>query len=101
MRPLARIVMLVTTFGAMGCSAEDQGVTQPIHSPGGLPVEGRLPSLDGATGWLNGTALTPETLRGKVVLVEFWTYSCINWLRTEPYVREWARKYRDHGLVVL
>jgi thiol-disulfide isomerase/thioredoxin len=66
-----------------------------------LPVEGRLPSFDGATGWLNSPPLTPDGLRGKVVLVEFWTYTCINWLRTLPYVRAWYEKYRDHGLVVI
>ena len=67
----------------------------------GLPVEGRLPSFDGATGWLNSPPLTPDELRGKVVLVDFWTYTCINWLRTLPYVRAWAEKYADQGLVVI
>src|ERR1700750_2145423 len=60
-----------------------------------------LPSLDGATGWLNSEPLTPEGLRGKVVLVEFCTFSCVNWLRTLPYVRAWSDRYRDHGLVVI
>jgi thiol-disulfide isomerase/thioredoxin len=66
-----------------------------------LPVEGSLPSLAGATEWLNSPPLTPAGLRGRVVLVDFWTYTCINWLRTLPYLRAWAAKYRDHGLVVL
>jgi thiol-disulfide isomerase/thioredoxin len=66
-----------------------------------LPVEGDIPSLDGATGWLNSPPLTPEGLRGKVVLVDFWTYTCINWLRTLGYVRAWAEKYADDGLVVI
>jgi thiol-disulfide isomerase/thioredoxin len=66
-----------------------------------LPVEGHLPPLTGATGWLNGDPLTPEGLRGRVVLVDFWTYTCINWLRTFPYVRAWADKYHDHGLTVI
>jgi thiol-disulfide isomerase/thioredoxin len=66
-----------------------------------LPVEGSLPSLAGATEWLNSPPLTPAGLRGSVVLVDFWTYTCINWLRTLPYLRAWADKYRDHGLVVL
>ncbi len=66
-----------------------------------LPVEGTLPSLSGATTWLNSPPLTPEGLRGKVVLVDVWTYTCINWLRTLPYVRAWAAKYKDHGLVVI
>ncbi len=66
-----------------------------------LPVEGKAPSLDGAVEWLNSPPLTREQLRGKVVLVDFWTYSCINCIRTIPYVRAWADKYRDQGLVVI
>jgi len=66
-----------------------------------LPVEGTLPAFDGATTWLGSPPLTPRELRGRVVLVQFWTYTCINWLRTLPYVRAWARKYRDRGLVVI
>ena len=66
-----------------------------------LPVEGLMPALDGAVGWINSPALTTASLRGKVVLVDFWTYSCINCLRTLPYVRAWADKYRSAGLVVL
>jgi thiol-disulfide isomerase/thioredoxin len=66
-----------------------------------LPVEGKLPSLRNATAWLNSAPLTPAELRGKVVLVEFWTYSCINWRRQLPYVRAWAEKYKGQGLVVI
>ena len=66
-----------------------------------LPIEGEFPSLAGATGWLNSPPLTPAGLRGKVVLVDIWTYTCINWLRTLPYVRAWAEKYKDQGLVVI
>jgi thiol-disulfide isomerase/thioredoxin len=66
-----------------------------------LPSEGRLPGFDRATGWLNSPPLSPEDLRGKVVLVDFWTYTCINWLRTLGYVRAWAEKYQDQGLVVI
>jgi thiol-disulfide isomerase/thioredoxin len=66
-----------------------------------LRVEGRLPSLHGATGWLNSPPLDAGDLAGRIVLVQFWTYTCINWLRTMPYVREWHRRYRDHGLVVV
>lgn len=66
-----------------------------------LPVEGELPALSGATDWLNSPPLDAAGLRGKVVLVDFWTYSCINCLRALPHVREWAERYRDHGLVVI
>ena len=66
-----------------------------------MPIEGRLGSFDGATGWLNTEPLTPEGLRGRVVLVDFWTYTCVNWLRTLPYVRAWATKYADAGLTVV
>jgi thiol-disulfide isomerase/thioredoxin len=66
-----------------------------------LPVEGHLPSFEGATGWLNSEPLTPEGLRGRVVLVDFWTYTCINWLRTAPYVQAWDSKYRHLGLTVI
>jgi cytochrome c biogenesis protein CcdA/thiol-disulfide isomerase/thioredoxin len=66
-----------------------------------LPVEGTMPPLSGATLWLNSPPLTREQLRGKVVLVDFWTYSCINCLRALPYVKAWAAKYGPHGLVVI
>jgi thiol-disulfide isomerase/thioredoxin len=60
-----------------------------------------MPALDGATGWLNSESLGPGELRGHVVLVNFWTLTCINWLRQEPYVRAWSQAYRDDGLVVI
>jgi thiol-disulfide isomerase/thioredoxin len=66
-----------------------------------LPSEGRLPGFARAVGWLNSPPLTPDDLRGKVVLADFWTYTCINWLRTLAWVRAWHEKYRDHGLVVV
>jgi thiol-disulfide isomerase/thioredoxin len=66
-----------------------------------LPVEGAMPSLKGATEWLNSPALAGSDLRGKVVLVDFWTYTCINWRRTLPYLRAWAKRYKDQGLVVI
>ena len=66
-----------------------------------LPVEGVMPELAGATLWLNSPPLTRAALKGKVVLVDFWTYSCINCLRSLPYIRAWAQKYKDHGLVVI
>ncbi|HXS44316.1 MAG TPA: redoxin domain-containing protein [Solirubrobacteraceae bacterium] len=68
-----------------------------------MTVFGRvhMPSLGGATGWLNSEPLSPAELRGHAVLVDFWTLTCINWLRTEPYIRAWSRAYRDDGLVVI
>ena len=68
---------------------------------GGPPVEGDFPPLAGAVAWLNSAPLMPESLRGKVVLIDFWTYSCINCLRALPYITSWYEKYKDHGLVVL
>jgi cytochrome c biogenesis protein CcdA/thiol-disulfide isomerase/thioredoxin len=73
----------------------------PAPAPEALPVEGSLPSLSGAAAWLNSPPLTADELKGKVVLVDFWTYSCINCLRSIPYVRAWAEKYKDQGLVVI
>jgi thiol-disulfide isomerase/thioredoxin len=66
-----------------------------------LPVEGRLPGFDRAAGWLNSPPLGADELRGKVVLVDFWTYTCINWLRTLAWIRAWYEKYGDRGLVVV
>ena len=60
-----------------------------------------LPSFAGATGWLNSEPLGPAELRGHVVLVNFWTWTCINWLRQEPYVRAWSQAYRNDGLIVI
>ena len=71
-------------------------MTSPIHSG-----HGALSALDGAPVWLNSEPLTAAGLRGRVVLVDFWTYSCVNWLRTLPYVRAWHERYRDRGLVVV
>ena len=61
----------------------------------------RMPSLGGATGWLNSEPLGPAELRGHIVLVDFWTLTCLNWLRTEPYIRAWSQVYRDDGLIVI
>ncbi|KZN18252.1 MULTISPECIES: cytochrome c biogenesis protein DipZ [Pseudomonas] len=98
---------LPTGSGAM-MSQIPRGGDQSVGSmkmtakiPGELPIEGNLPSLDGAVQWLNSPPLTAQALKGKVVLVDFWTYSCINCLRTLPYVKAWAAKYRDQGLVVI
>ncbi len=65
------------------------------------PVHSAVAPLDRAAAWLNSEPLTADSLRGRVVLVDFWTYSCVNWLRTLPYVRAWAEKYADRGLVVV
>lgn len=83
-----------TTGGAM-TSASNPNTTVT------LPVEGEFPSLSGAEAWLNSPPLTPQELRGKVVLIDFWTYSCINCLRALPYVESWYERYRDKGLVVI
>ena len=95
--------ILASAIGApMETLAQDKSVVQQM-TPGAihLPIEGELPSLGGATEWLNSPALTAAGLRGKVVLIDVWTYTCINWLRTLPYVRAWAEKYKKQGLVVI
>jgi thiol-disulfide isomerase/thioredoxin len=69
--------------------------------PAVLPIEGRMAPFERATGWLNSEPLTPEGLRGRVVLVDFWTYTCVNWIRTLPYLRAWATKYADVGLTIV
>jgi thiol-disulfide isomerase/thioredoxin len=89
---------LAATQLGMSISAQAQaGRTGPF----GLFGDREMPSLAGATGWINTVPLAPADLRGKVVLVQFWTYTCINWLRAHPYVRAWSAKYKDEGLVVL
>jgi thiol-disulfide isomerase/thioredoxin len=72
-----------------------------VSSPRAGTLPNALSALDHAPVWLNSEPLTAEALRGKVVLVDFWTYSCVNWLRTLPYVRAWSERYRDRGLVVV
>jgi thiol-disulfide isomerase/thioredoxin len=95
---LAAMTMTVATipFSVAGCAV--QPITRAVSQ---LPVEGELPSLGGATGWLNSQPLTANSLRGKVVLVQFCTYTCINWLRTLPFVRAWDEKYKRQGLMVV
>ena len=87
--------------GATGGNGAMMSAIGAGESGGTLPVEGTLPDLSGASQWLNSPPLTAASLKGKVVLIDFWTYSCINCLRTIPYVRAWAEKYRDQGLVVI
>jgi thiol-disulfide isomerase/thioredoxin len=81
--------------------AEDKSVVQPMKLTTALPIKGELLSLCNAPQWLNSQPLAMGDLDGKVVLVDFWTYTCINWLRTLPYVRAWAEKYQDQGVVVI
>jgi thiol-disulfide isomerase/thioredoxin len=99
------------TSAGLGATTPSEPLSRPglvrslVHRLAGdapaLPVEGRLASFEGATGWLNSEPLTPEGLRGRVVLVDFWTYTCVNWLRTLPYVRAWAAKYAAAGLTIV
>ena len=88
---------------AMNSPAPSAASPQPAAADpaASLGVEGQLPALSGAVQWLNSPPLTPEALRGKVVVIDFWTYSCINCLRAIPYVRAWYEKYKDQGLVVI
>lgn len=76
-------------------------MSRTVGAAPALGTEGELPALDGATAWLNSAPLSAAGLRGRVVLVDFWTYSCINCLRTLPYLKEWYEKYKDHGLVII
>jgi thiol-disulfide isomerase/thioredoxin len=101
-RVLLGAMFVSVIAAAIGALAQDKRmVHQMMPRAVPLPVEGELPSLGGARGWLNSHPLTAAGLRGKVVLVDFWTYTCINWRRTLPYVRAWSEKYRDQGLVVI
>ena len=113
MNKLLVAAVLAAAIGApiAGFVSEMKG--QPMTSTGvrvpflhGFPIgpfasQNELASLERANEWLNSPPLTPEALRGKVVLVNFWTYTCINWRRQLPYVRAWAEKYKDQGLVVI
>ncbi|MCC2632743.1 MAG: hypothetical protein K0S48_629 [Ramlibacter sp.] len=85
---------------AVVCARFSPAQAGPFESLSGARGE-QMPSLEGGTGWVNTPPLSRESLRGKVVLVDFWTYSCINCLRTLPHVKAWAHKYKDAGLVVV
>ena len=94
-----QLLLAAILAGALGApienfAADKSVVRQMTPAAVQLPIEGELPSLGSATGWLNSQPLTAAGLRGKVGLIDFWTYTCINWLRTLPYVRAWAEKYR-------
>src|SRR3954463_4394817 len=101
-RLLAATMLVGAIGGSLRLAAED---TMEAETPAPrlvpLSVEGQLAPFNGATSWINSPPLTPAGLRGKVVLVDFWTLTCVNWLRTLPYVRAWAEKYKDEGLVVI
>jgi cytochrome c biogenesis protein CcdA/thiol-disulfide isomerase/thioredoxin len=94
---------LLDRFHAAPTSANSAAALKPEPrvQTEALPVEGVLPALSGAVAWLNSPPLTTDGLKGKVVLIDFWTYSCINCLRSIPYVRDWAERYSDKGLVVI
>ena len=92
------ITTLVTGFITIDISKTN---SQKLKSPGMQLIEGDLASLEKADAWLNSQPLTPAELKGKVVLIQFCTYTCINWLRTLPYIRAWKEKYKDKGLVVI
>jgi cytochrome c biogenesis protein CcdA/thiol-disulfide isomerase/thioredoxin len=87
--------------GAITMSGGKDSMMSGAKPAASLPVEGELPALSGAVAWLNSPPLTPQALRGKVVLIDFWTYSCINCLRALPYVKSWWERYRNDGLVVI
>jgi thiol-disulfide isomerase/thioredoxin len=100
------MLTVVVSTGVLGgaimtLATEKDRSSSTLPSTVRLRDEGRFPELDGATDWLNTAPLSVDGLRGKVVLIDFWTYTCINWLRTAPYIRAWAEKYRDQGLVVV
>jgi thiol-disulfide isomerase/thioredoxin len=98
---LVAIVLAIAIGAGIVAFVENRREVDMRHSALQLHSEGTFPSLSGATHWLNSAPLTPESLRGKVVLVNFWTYTCINWLRTLPYIHAWAEKYKDQGLVLI
>lgn len=97
----AAMTLAAVELGVLGVAgARSSGADPAATTPAGAP-DGELASLKSATAWLNSEPLTAEGLRGRVILVDFWTYTCINWLRSLPYARGWAERYKDHGLVVI
>ena len=96
------VLLVGFTGGMINVLARERSETKKSNSMITVtPTERQMPSFRGATQWFNSSPLMEADLRGKVVLVEFWTYTCINWRRTLPYVRAWAEKYKDQGLVVV
>ena len=102
LRALLASLLAGVAVALAGASCEGSGRI-PDAASAALPsvFDRKMPPLDGATGWINSPPLTVSALRGKVVLVDFWTYTCINWMRTAPWLRTWAEKYKDAGLVVI
>ena len=98
---MSNSAMSNSTMAMSNAKADGHAMMMSAAKPTDLPVEGEIPSFAGATLWLNSPPLSAEGLRGKVVVVDFWTYSCINCLRALPYVESWFQKYKDHGLVVI
>ena len=98
---MSNSAMSNSTKAMSNAKADGHAMMMSAAKPTDLPVEGEIPSFAGATLWLNSPPLSAEGLRGKVVVVDFWTYSCINCLRALPYVESWFQKYKDHGLVVI
>ena len=99
--PVAYIVILALFIGGLVTMRETIFADSVAEPRPGLADEGSMPELSGAIGWLNSAPLDRKSLQGKVVLVDFWTYTCINSLRPLPYVKNWAAKYKDAGLVVI
>jgi cytochrome c biogenesis protein CcdA/thiol-disulfide isomerase/thioredoxin len=100
--PSGNMAMSNSNMAMSNSKSDSHAMMMSAAKPSGdLPVEGEIPSFAGATLWLNSPPLTPEALRGKVVMVDFWTYSCINCLRALPFVESWYEKYKDHGLVII
>ena len=95
---MATVAMGVAEFGLFGCAQAGSGRKDPANPH---QDQTELSALGDAGAWLNSAPLTAAGLRGKVVLIDFWTYSCINWLRTLPYLRAWAEKYKEYGLTVI
>ena len=93
--------MRFLSFATIAALATTLGYSTLAHAQLKLSDDGPMPALSGATAWLNSKPLTAQELRGKVVLIDFWTYSCINCLRSLPYIKAWDAKYRSQGLVVI
>src|ERR1700761_7505401 len=92
---------MLAAIAVVCCHAAVRGNTAEAQQPASIIGSSPLYGLSGATEWINSKPLTAKELKGKVVLIDFWTYSCINCLRAVPYVRAWADKYKDQGLVVI